>query len=121
MIMYVLNLFTVYNLELFYRDKAIISLVLIISVPLIFGHIISKEKSKKLLLSFILIGVLISFFSSLLRVFVLDMFALKLIYSNSNVNLVDTMTFLDRIIEFSKFFAIGSSAFTIIGLIKFSK
>lgn len=119
---YILTLFEVYDIYFFPFDSAILGLTMMIIIPFIFLKVLSKENEEyNSLKNFILIGLLITFFSVFIRVFLLNKYLLKIINYNSSRELIDTMSFFDRTMEFSKFAIVGSFIFIIIGITNYLK
>ncbi|WP_299229812.1 hypothetical protein [uncultured Psychroserpens sp.] len=119
---YVLTLFEVYDISFFPGDVPILNTLMMMIIPLIFFKVLSKENEQdNTLKNFILIGLIITILSDFIRVFLLNKYLLKIIYSYSSIEVIETWSLFDRTMEFTKFAVIESIIFCVIGIFKYLK
>ena len=120
-LVYSLTVLSLNELKLFETQNGLLSFFIQITIPLITFKTIKNKGIEFSLKCFIISGIFISVFSTLIRSFLLDKLLTELIYnniiSNGTRQLIDTLTTWQRIQEFSKFTLIGILFFVIIGFI----
>ena len=120
-LIYAITLFKLNQLETFELQNSIFTFFILLLTPIITLLLILKKQIEFSLKNFFLLGIIISLFSSLIRVFILNNFFTKLIYNyllkGEKGTVLNVMTFLERTQEFVKFTLIGIIFFFIIGLI----
>ncbi len=120
-LVYLITLLNLYEFKLFELQNGILSFFVLILIPLITLRIIKNKGIEFSLRDFISLGIFISIFSSLIRVFILNNLLTELIYNylfiSKRGQVMDTMTSLGRTQEFLKFTLIGIIFFVIIGAI----
>tara|TARA_B100000809_G_scaffold263613_1_gene317275 strand:- start:239 stop:682 length:444 start_codon:yes stop_codon:yes gene_type:complete len=121
MLVYSLTVLSLNELKLFETQNGLLSFFIQITIPLITFKIIKNKGIEFSLKYFIVLGMFISVFSTLIRTFLLDKLLTELIYnnifSNETRQVIDILTTWERIQEFSKFTLIGILFFVIIGFI----
>ena len=120
-LVYLITLLGLYEFKLFELQNGILSFFVLILIPLITLRIVKNKEIEFSLRNFISLGIFISIFSSLIRVFILNNLLTELIYNylfiSKRGQVMDTMTSLGRTQEFLKFTLIGIIFFVIIGVI----
>ena len=125
-LVFALNLLEFYQISIFTGALAILNLSIIVFIPLIFLRIVSRKNDALISLKhFVLVGFIICFLSSFIRVFIFDAQLLNLVYDNwiydSSIDAINTMSLTQRALEFIKFALFGWFVFIIVGIFKLIK